>query len=145
MQTFLPYEDFRKTAECLDPKRLNKQILEAYQILRAITDKSYGWQHHPAVNMWRKHPWALWEYMYELNLIRRASAGEIHKALRLATATISYYNICPTISRPKWLGYEPFHSSHRSNLLRKDPEWYGKFGWNESPDLPYFWPTHNGF
>ena len=53
MQTFLPYPDFAKSAACLDNKRLNKQIVECYQILRAITDPTYGWQNHPAVNMWR--------------------------------------------------------------------------------------------
>jgi hypothetical protein len=32
-------------------------------------------------------------------------------------------------------------ASHRSNLLRKDPKWYGQFGWTEPDDLPYFWPV----
>ena len=36
MQTFLPYEDFTKTAQCLDYKRLGKQRVEAYQILRIL-------------------------------------------------------------------------------------------------------------
>jgi hypothetical protein len=31
--------------------------------------------------------------------------------------------------------------SHRSNLLRKDPVFYGQYGWNVPPDLPYFWPV----
>jgi hypothetical protein len=44
--------------------------------------------------------------------------------------------------KPPWLGLEIYHASHRSNLLRKDPVWYGKFGWIESPDLPYYWPSH---
>tara|TARA_R110002020_G_scaffold156043_3_gene337531 strand:- start:632 stop:901 length:270 start_codon:yes stop_codon:yes gene_type:complete len=41
---------------------------------------------------------------------------------------------------PEWFGREEFHASHRSNLLRKDPEFYGRFGWTESPNLPYVWP-----
>lgn len=32
MQTFLPTPDFLETAKILDNKRLNKQIVEAYQI-----------------------------------------------------------------------------------------------------------------
>lgn len=32
-------------------------------------------------------------------------------------------------------------ASHRSNLLRKDPVFYGQFGWVEAPDLPYVWPS----
>lgn len=42
---------------------------------------------------------------------------------------------------PKWLGMERFHASHRSNLLRKMPEWYKYFGWEEPDNLPYFWPN----
>jgi len=41
---------------------------------------------------------------------------------------------------PPWVGDEQFHASHRSNLLRKDRQWYGQFEWKESDDLPYVWP-----
>jgi hypothetical protein len=36
MQTFLPYKDFDLSAKALDNKRLNKQILEGYQILNVL-------------------------------------------------------------------------------------------------------------
>ncbi len=42
---------------------------------------------------------------------------------------------------PPWLGDERVHASHRSNLIRKDPEHYGQFGWDEPPDMPYYYPT----
>ena len=42
---------------------------------------------------------------------------------------------------PPWLGNEKFHAAHRSNLLRKNPVWYDKFGWREPNNLPYVWPT----
>jgi len=42
---------------------------------------------------------------------------------------------------PPWFGQLDFHASHRSNLLRKDPIFYNKLGWNEAPDLPYVWPN----
>ena len=35
---------------------------------------------------------------------------------------------------------DAFHASHRSNLLRKDPDWYGQFGWTEPNNLEYVWP-----
>ena len=56
MQTFLPYKSFRKTALCLDNKRLGKQRVETLQILRALTgyyNQSGAWLNHPAVKMWR--------------------------------------------------------------------------------------------
>jgi len=40
---------------------------------------------------------------------------------------------------PSWLGNSDFDASHRSNLLRKDPEHYAQFGWTESDNLPYVW------
>jgi hypothetical protein len=38
-----------------------------------------------------------------------------------------------------WFGYEPFHASHRSNLLRKDDDYYSAFGWTDPKDLKYVW------
>ena len=43
------------------------------------------------------------------------------------------------IKYPHWLGNKSFHSSHRANLLRKDLEYYSKFGWIENPINPYTW------
>lgn len=63
MQTFLPYASFSESAKVLDDKRLNKQIVEAYQILKAITLPDYGWQNHPVVNMWRENELALLSYI----------------------------------------------------------------------------------
>ncbi len=42
---------------------------------------------------------------------------------------------------PHWTWDKKLHASHRSNLLRKDPEFYGRHGWKEGPDLPYYWPV----
>jgi len=42
---------------------------------------------------------------------------------------------------PKWFGKKEFHDSHKSNLLRKDKEFYSKFGWKEKDNLDYVWPT----
>lgn len=44
------------------------------------------------------------------------------------------------IDAPAWFGEPAFHASHRSNLLRKDPVFYGTQGWSEAPDLAYVWP-----
>lgn len=45
---------------------------------------------------------------------------------------------------PAWLGREDIHSSHRANLLRKDAEYYFKFGWQELPAEGYVWPVREG-
>lgn len=136
MQTFLAYPDFAQSAAVMDRARLGKQRVECYQILRAITDPSYGWQNHPAVKMWRGHTAYLALYgMYICEeWIRRGYKDTCRDKI------VPYLN-SPDDTPPPWLGDERVHSSHRANLLRKMPEWYGQFGWVESPDMPYFWPT----
>jgi len=54
---------------------------------------------------------------------------------------IKVYNWESAQDKPSWLGDPAFHRAHQSNLLRKDPEWYGQFGWEVKNDLPYVWPV----
>ena len=65
MQTFLPSTNFAWAAQMLDSKRLNKQILEGYQILNVLSGQSPtgGWRNHPAVLMWKNHEGALLKYL----------------------------------------------------------------------------------
>jgi hypothetical protein len=134
MQTFLPYQDYILSAECLDNRRLGKQRVEAKQIYLAITDPTYGWQNHPAVRMWRGHESGLAHYGYCICLTWR-DRGFNDTLLDWFCARLGEAG-----DRPAWFGNEAFHAAHRSNLLRKDPLHYSKFGWTESADLPYIWP-----
>lgn len=135
MQTFLPYSDFIETAKCLDYRRLGKQRVEADQILNIIIGKakSNAWRNHPAVKMWEGYSQALIHYR---NVIIQEwiSRGYNNNMPIIITKNIIY---------PKWLGDEEFHASHRSNLLRKDFNYYSKYGWKEQSDLPYIWPINN--
>lgn len=135
MQTFLPYASFAKSASVLDMKRLGKQRVECYQILRALNDPSYGWQHHPAVNMWRGHHNALVDYGLAIcaEWIRRGYVDDCTRKIRAFQDDI--------ILLPNWLG-GPIHLSHQSVLIRKDPVYYRqKFGNNVPYYLSYVWPV----
>lgn len=131
MQTFLPYPDFAQSAACLDNRRLGKQRVECLQILRALRDPSYGWQNHPAVRMWRGYADALETYKAYciVEWTRRGFKNTMEAFAKGAPAL------------PPWLGNAAFHASHRSNLLRKDPVFYGRYGWTEPHNLPYVWPV----
>ncbi len=129
MQTFLPYPDFKKSLQTLDYRRLGKQRVEAYQIIRAIKYGG-GYSNHPAVKMWRGHINALKHY-YNIALEEWISRGFKN---RMEEMTIH-----GRIVYPPWFGNAKFHAAHRSNLLRKDHAYYGKFCWREKPDLPYLW------
>lgn len=135
MQTFLPYASFIESARVLDYRRLGKQRVEAMQILNALQGTQKGWVNHPAVTMWRG-------YEDALRLYHDVMIGEwIERGYNNNMPLLFDYERCPTDILPDWIGNEDFHKSHRSNLLRKDPEWYLQFGWTEGPSLEYVWPV----
>lgn len=137
MQTFLPYPDFERSAQCLDYRRLGKQRVEAFQILQAITDPSYGWQNHPAVNMWRGYQFALADYGLAIcsDWIIRGYRDSMYDRI-LAFAAGDHR----AIEMPWWFGDDRFHSEHRAALLFKD-QYYSQFDWVEEPKLDYWWPV----
>lgn len=145
MQTFLPYPDFDQTAKCLDMRRLGKQRVEAWQIYLALTEHSYGWKNHPAVKMWQGYEPALCYYglVICIEWIQRGYRDTL--AVRFQERCLYYehlFNDRSPFPLPPWLGNEEFHQSHKSNLMRKNPEFYGKFFGSDYPqNLSYFWPT----
>lgn len=168
MQTFLPYKDFKRSAQCLDWQRLEKQRSECKQILLALMqgpkvlydtiNKSYvygpipkiipddhrirttPWYNHPATKMWRG---------YEHTLI--------HYALIVCTEWINrgykdslypYFTNCISQGKwdksiviiPPWLT-DDFCKSHQSNLVRKLPAHYRQHFPHIPDNLPYLWPV----
>ena len=142
MQTFLPYPSFEDSAAALDPARLGKQRVETLQLLRANTVPDYGWRHHPAAKMWAGRLPALVAYGLAMTdawtALGRADSVRA-QLLEFAPAVDGVPQ--SDIEMPRWLGDAAFHLSHRSNLVRKDPEFYRpRFG-DVPDDLPYIWPT----
>lgn len=127
MQTFLPYASFKDSAKVLDKKRLGNQRVEASILIKG------GWSKHPAYIMWVNYIDALKEYF---NIISEewVNRGYVHN--------MGFFDLPTVIDYPRWLGDERVHSSHRSALLFKYYEWYSKFGWKETPEFKYFWPSH---
>jgi len=134
MQTFLPFADFYYSAAHLDNKRLGKQRVEVKQLLHALAGSSKGWANHLAALMWKGYESALAEYGEAV--CRTWIYRGFKDSLLLQFQQYPKYG-----QRPPWLGDEKFHASHRSNLLRKDPNFYGAFNWTEPNDLPYQWPV----
>lgn len=158
MQTFLPYADFERSARALDTKRLGKQRVETLQVMRALTVENYGWRHHPVAKMWRGHRPSLMVYQDATctEWERRGFADTCREKTLAALAIpslLSRENLrVPVIDEllayeagqtppPPWLGREDIHESHRSNLLRKDPEFYGELFPDTPVDLDYVWPV----
>lgn len=140
MQTFLPYGKLDST-EHLDRQRLGKQRVETMQILKALNgeSKNGGWVNHPATRMWRGYEPALATYgvLTCLNWIGR---GYNDTCLEKIAA---YFDVFGPFAGelPPWFGDPAFHLAHRSNLIRKNPDFYRPL-WPDVPDdLPYVWPA----
>ena len=142
MQTFLPYADFAKCARVLDTKRLNKQILETYQILRAIKGRSKGWRNHPATKMWKNDYFALAAYGFHVCLEFAKRRGKAHAysngILRILARTKWPVMQYPS-DAPKWAS-KKMQRMYRSLLIRKDTRHYRKFWPKLSYKIPFVWP-----
>ena len=155
MQTFLPYANIAESAIALDNKRLNKQILEAYQILNVLSGQSPSgaWRNHPAVLMWKNHEHSL--YLYAKVMAYEASNRGIKVDTNLSNLE-NLYDRCSHIwgdGMPSWYSEEDVKKivmTHRANLYTKDPIYYKKFKYAlYHPDnqtccekCKYYWVTH---
>lgn len=152
MQTFLvDTSSYTSTFYKLDMKRLGKQRIEGYQILRAINDPNYGWQNHPAVKMWRPYPKELLNYTLLSCTIWRDRGYNDTVEARL-------HEEFPDWSYSMDLSLPPFITdrlieTHRANLWLKAPSQYPAAWELFALDLPnlvccpgrcnYYWPSHS--
>lgn len=156
MQTFLPYPTMRDSLDALDNKRLNKQILETYQILNILSgnSKSNAWRNHPAVLMWQGAEAELWRYgQIAITLAEM-------RGIKTDKNSLNFKNLTKKTAH-NWGDDEPLWrkspailkrvtTTHKANLYRKDPEYYFNFAdaVDSSSNKPccercqYFWVTH---
>ena len=160
MQTFLTYPstDFSETARSLDRLRLNKQALEAWQIM--LTNlamdptgeyrKPKGWYNHPAVEMWRGHEVTLYFYIKAMTdeWIARGYKTTILEKAQYTMECAQAKGLIFTSEFPYWMKdqelYTKLTSSHRVALLYKNYDWYHNLDWPEDtgtkPDnYTYVW------
>lgn len=144
MQTFLSYANFIKSARSLDNKRLGKQRVGVLQLLTTLKNKKEGiksaWQNHPAAKMWEGSEYWLINYGLAICDIwidegfKDTCRDKIKAFIPFFEETRNNY--------PCWIGDGDFHRSHQSNLIRKDPDFYGPQFGSVPYDLPYIWPEN---
>lgn len=132
MQTFLPLPDLEESVKVLDYRRLGKQRVETYQVLNILLGRTdtKGWVNHPVTRMWRGYEEALKVYQ-NFTITEWVSRGYNNN---MSFEDVDYDNLV----MPFWFGDDRVHKSHRSNLLRKDFEYYSQF-FDEPADLEYYW------
>jgi hypothetical protein len=138
MQVFLPYPDFKQSLLTLDKTRLGNQIYrEAKTLLNG------GWANHPVSKIWTPHKEALAEYcLIGLDILVNRAWLKIEKAEPLRDFFLSF--AMPHYTLPDIVGYEPFHLSHRLNLLYKLPKHYSQYFTESVPEEKpeYVWKRH---
>jgi len=110
----------------LDRQRLGKQRVEVLTLLQTLVgDEPTGWEHHPAVEMWRGYPAALATYGLYI------CAEWRHRGYQdtCYDRTQAYWLAAPRYRRtqiqfPSWLGDEELHAAYRTLLCWKDPDHY---------------------
>lgn len=156
MQTFLPSANATIAARLLDSKRLNKQILECYQILNVLSGQSPtgGWRNHPAVLMWKGYERGLWSYVQAMILEAK------QRGIRTENNE-NNLNRLKSICWDTWGDNKPSFwndpnkvmrvtTTHKASLFDKDPIYYARFGYAKhsiynSPccsSCKYYWVTH---
>lgn len=115
MQIFLPSPSCLQTARQLDHRRLNKQIIEAAQILRAIDGEGKGWRNHPATRMYRPHK--NWLQLYR-SCLMAYQQGDLEAASAISRQADAI--------RPPFVTDE-FCRQHARRLYTKAPELYPQF------------------
>ena len=137
MQTFLPYQDFYKSAEVLDKKREWKQVVEAAQILDVLEGRKAGYFNHPAIKMWVGYG-EMFKLYFNVFLFVAKDQHKIN----------TKYEYLPENTEkaiyPWWHGNENFHRAMRARLIEKDKAFYLPLfpedeGFNEGK---YFWPVN---
>jgi hypothetical protein len=156
MQTFLPYYSSQASAEVLDSRRLNKQILEGYQILKVLgnPDPRAAWRNHPAVKMWRGHEFSLFGYI--MSMVTEAKS----RGIKTDKNEANLWELHAMQSEnwgtgmPDWYMDETkmkrVITTHKANLYKKDPVYYYHFvdAVNDEYNKPccekcqYYWVTH---
>jgi hypothetical protein len=111
-----------ETAEALDRKRLNKQIIECQQILNAIDGKTKAWVNHPCTVQYKNNK--EWFINYLNTLIHYRRYITLNDTFYLEAASIC--NCCANKLIPLFHTQEYFDNMKR-RLYTKDHNHYKQF------------------
>jgi len=183
MQTFLPHDpvsrlavreghkpDFAWTAQSLGDLRLNKQIVETYQILKSLSFPNErvwepdgklrypAWRRHPATLQWEGYEHILYQYGFQMiqEWERRGRKADRHKENYYWIQENQQYDHSRT-DLPWWFAEEwmvKVNFTHRARLFTKNPVRYAQW---EAESIKfrsdknkytccdrcwYWWPAH---
>lgn len=129
MQTFLSEPTFKKCAVVLDNKRLNKQLLEARQILNILVQGHGGWYNHPAVQQWKGYEPYLFKYIKAIKRECKIRGIAYEKNYDVCKQLIE--QVETPLIKPWWWSDKEIKTriliTHRARLYEKDSDHYRQY------------------
>lgn len=143
MMLWLPHENFRDCARAMDSRTLTIQRFDAWRLLNMLTKGvPVGMKRNPTIRMWQEYPTWVAGYGMAICLeweLRSEKSSEITKLFE------EYLDVADlTDTYPRWLGDSLLHSSHRSNMIKLDPDHYMKLWPGVIEGMPLAWPKEEG-
>lgn len=114
-----------ETAYALDPKRFNKQMIEARQILAALRGDTKAWSNHPCTLMYRDHDRWLYNYLRCLECVRNREY-----------AMASLFSFTASQRRPPF-HTEAYFNQMKRRLYTKDRDFYRQ--WSDLGESDVNW------
>lgn len=139
---WLPYANVRANLDVLNDGHVTDVVLEGMQCLRDIYSAGVLGRD---VRAWRKHPQGLLFYVLSANEELRArgmGAGQSSRSIAAAFTHMSRSEPTMSPKMPSWYGDPALHLSHRSHLIRVNPDYYTRRLPLTTPlELPLIWPS----
>ena len=126
MQVFIIGTPF-ETAEALDVRRINKQMIENQQIMDAILGCGKGWFNHPVVNSYKNHFQWLYHYILCLFWYQR---GDKPMAKKMSEQAMAF--------KPNFHTEEYFNQMKR-RLYSKNNQYYSQYSYLGESDCNWYW------
>jgi len=108
-----PFANFKECADCFDPDTLVRQCISVYRLIEKLQQNNpHSDEARSFFTLWRPYQQAL--IQYGTILAQRCSKLGRTSLFKIFT---SKFQVTQVIMRPKWLGWEKLHASHRSRLI----------------------------
>lgn len=145
MITWFTRFSFDRSAADLTDITLGQQIDEGYEVFKALTGQdSKVDDNAPVLRMWEGYEFALGLYVMcagdQFTRIRRnidMTFYEVYNDMQVMKQNDPEF----VYEAPPWFRDADLCRSHRSNLIRRQPENYNDGRWPGTPPvMPYLWP-----
>lgn len=143
MMIWLPFENFEECARSMDSRTLTIQRFDAWRLLHMLQHGvPAGMGQNATLRMWRDYPTWVAAYGMAICLEWEKTSDRPSELTQLFRDYLDVIDV--TEDYPRWLGDSMLHMSHRSNMIKLDPDRYMKLWPGVIEGMPLMWPKEEG-